>query len=282
MKCKYCNQDVENGARFCPNCGNEIPQSKQCSYCGEILDEDSLFCPNCGKEVIPSTTGDQQQSTPQRPKPTNNHQKKEQRIPWWLLTIITLGLLSLLAYGLFVHSCDGHKSKIDDEEDYKTERVDRVDSDSIQRIRLVEQQQKQDSLLNVANTLSDSLTFIKDSLKKEVDKESKEKTSKRQNDNTRKNSVGTVSRRSNSVSEVTGTKSLGYGTYKGPMQNGKPHGVNGRLIFKSTHLIDNRDPKGRIAEPGDYVIGEFFDGHLVQGVWYDAYNQVKGSIIIGR
>lgn len=68
----------------------------------------------------------------------------------------------------------------------------------------------------------------------------------------------------------------------GPLRNGRPHGVNGRMIYKTTHLIDNRDPKGRVAEPGDYVIGEYYEGHLVQGIWYDAYNQVKGSIIIGR
>ena len=31
----------------------------------------------------------------------------------------------------------------------------------------------------------------------------------------------------------------------------------------------------------DYIIGEFVDGKLVQGVWYDSANNVKGSIIIG-
>ena len=75
---------------------------------------------------------------------------------------------------------------------------------------------------------------------------------------------------------------MGYGSYKGFVRNGRPHGVNGRLIFKNYHQIDSRDPKGRMAEPGDYVIGEFYEGHLVQGIWYDANNQVKGSIIIGR
>ena len=58
--------------------------------------------------------------------------------------------------------------------------------------------------------------------------------------------------------------------------------VSGRLIFKVPHLIDSRDPKGRMAEAGDYVIGEFVDGHLVQGIWYGADRQVKGSIIIGQ
>ena len=78
-----------------------------------------------------------------------------------------------------------------------------------------------------------------------------------------------------------GTVRLGYGTFKGEVKGGKPNGM-GRLTFSSSHVIDSRDPKGRIAEPGDYVIGEFSDGHLVQGTWYGSDNVVKGSILIGK
>jgi len=74
------------------------------------------------------------------------------------------------------------------------------------------------------------------------------------------------------------SKNLGYATFKGSW----PNDVNGRMIFKSSHVIDSKDPKGRVAEAGDYVIGEWADGHLVQGIWYGADNQVKGSVIIGR
>ena len=75
-----------------------------------------------------------------------------------------------------------------------------------------------------------------------------------------------------------GSKDLGYATFKGSW----PNDVNGRMIFKESHVIDSKDPKKREAEPGDYVIGEWADGHLVQGIWYGADNQVKGSVIIGR
>ena len=74
--------------------------------------------------------------------------------------------------------------------------------------------------------------------------------------------------------------SLGYGTYNGDIKNGKPNG-SGKLVYSSSHLIDSRDSKGRVAEPGDYIIGEWVDGKLVQGRWYDSSNTVKGSIIIG-
>ena len=75
-----------------------------------------------------------------------------------------------------------------------------------------------------------------------------------------------------------GTKNLGYATFKGSW----PNDVNGRMVFNTSHVIDSKDPKGRVAEAGDYVIGEWADGHLVQGIWYGADNQVKGSVIIGR
>ena len=77
---------------------------------------------------------------------------------------------------------------------------------------------------------------------------------------------------------TSGSKNLGYATFKGSW----PNDVNGRMIFNSSHVIDSNDPKKRVAEAGDYVIGEWADGHLVQGIWYGANNQVKGSVIIGR
>ena len=77
---------------------------------------------------------------------------------------------------------------------------------------------------------------------------------------------------------ASGSKNLGYATFKGSW----PNDVNGRMVFNSSHVIDSKDPKKRVAEAGDYVIGEWADGHLVQGIWYGSDNQVKGSVIIGR
>lgn len=77
-------------------------------------------------------------------------------------------------------------------------------------------------------------------------------------------------------------KDLGYATWKGALKNGQPNDENGTMTYKESHRIDTRDPQARVAEPGDYIIGEYVDGKLVQGVWYDKANTVKGSIIIGR
>lgn len=71
-----------------------------------------------------------------------------------------------------------------------------------------------------------------------------------------------------------------YGKWSGAWKAGKPHGT-GTMKYTKQHLIDSRDPQKRTASPGDYIIGEFANGKLVQGVWYDSSNNVKGSIIIG-
>ena len=75
--------------------------------------------------------------------------------------------------------------------------------------------------------------------------------------------------------------SLDYGTWSGAWKNGQPNGT-GTMTYTKERLIDSRDPKKRVAQPGDYIIGEYSNGRLVQGKWYDASNNVKGSIIIGK
>ena len=64
------------------------------------------------------------------------------------------------------------------------------------------------------------------------------------------------------------TKNLGYAVYKGRLKNGKMHDNNGVLTFKSNHVIEPRDVKGRKAQAGEKVVGIFENGHLVTGTWY--------------
>lgn len=83
------------------------------------------------------------------------------------------------------------------------------------------------------------------------------------------------------VASTNKSLDLGYATYKGQVKNGLPHDENGRMTFKEKRLIDKRDSQKRMADPGDYIIGEYVNGKLVQGVWYNEKNTVKSSIIIG-
>lgn len=285
MKCKHCNSEIESDALFCPNCGKKVIKGRQCINCGEELEDESEFCPQCGtkqnqKAQESSPKGRAQQDLPR--KKSDNFLSK----PWVLILLIAL--LCFFIYLLFFNA-NGDKINDDDDDLDKEEVVSKDstrldDGDSVSLANAVEQQLKEDSLMKVAKQKSDSLAYLKDSLKNmSKDKQSpKNQTASPVSSSRRDPSTSRQTSRERSVTIQTGTKNLGYGTYKGSLVSGQPHGVNGRLIFKSSHVIDSRDPKGRVAEPGDYVIGEFYEGHLVQGIWYDADNQVKGSIIIGR
>lgn len=76
------------------------------------------------------------------------------------------------------------------------------------------------------------------------------------------------------------THKLPYGTWSGGWKNGQPNG-NGTMTYSTSHVIDSRDPKGREAQAGEYVIGEWDNGHLVQGRWFKNDGS-KESIIIGK
>ena len=97
----------------------------------------------------------------------------------------------------------------------------------------------------------------------------------------RQDSIAKISKpktSSKSSPSTSSSKDLGYATFKGTW----PNDFNGRMVFKTSHEIDSKDPKKRVAEAGDYIIGEWSEGHLVQGIWYGSDNQVKGSVIIGK
>lgn len=80
----------------------------------------------------------------------------------------------------------------------------------------------------------------------------------------------------------TATKShkLSYGSWTGGWKNGQPHGT-GTLTYSTSRTIDSRDPKGRVAQPGEYIVGEWDNGHLVQGRWFKKDGS-KEAIIIGK
>ena len=48
VKCPKCFTEVEDGAKFCDECGAPIPQEKKCPKCGVILKPNAKFCSECG------------------------------------------------------------------------------------------------------------------------------------------------------------------------------------------------------------------------------------------
>lgn len=287
MRCKYCGAEIDNDAVFCPECGKKQSapeqQTNQRPQGGQRQPNGNSYRPHQGWSQNSNQYGRQP-----RQAQTNSNGIN----PNWLWILLMALALLVGIYFLFFHS--SKKSDTRDREELESiERRARAAQDSADQAKAAaEQQLLQDSLMKAAKAKDDSLALLKEKLKNGKDAKG-DKTAtpaptarqraRRGSSSDRGTSAavsGGVVRRDAGL--VVGTKNMGYGTFRGTLRNGQPHDVSGRLIFKVPHLIDSRDPKGRMAEAGDYVIGEFVDGHLVQGIWYGADRQVKGSIIIGQ
>ena len=81
-------------------------------------------------------------------------------------------------------------------------------------------------------------------------------------------------------SQSNGSLRLSYGKYSGGIKNGYPHG-QGRLTYSTSRQINRNDMKGRTANAGDYIIGEFFNGFVVYGKHYDSEGNLLESLNFG-
>jgi len=54
VKCPKCNADVQEGVKFCPNCGGKItaPGMMSCPKCNAEMKMGSKFCPGCGEKLV--------------------------------------------------------------------------------------------------------------------------------------------------------------------------------------------------------------------------------------
>ena len=48
ITCPHCNGNINASSRFCPLCGQPVPQQRFCSQCGHTLTQGANFCSNCG------------------------------------------------------------------------------------------------------------------------------------------------------------------------------------------------------------------------------------------
>ena len=209
------------------------------------VEKSEMVCPECGDPVIPFDGG-------KKPNWFKENGK--------LVGLIAAALIVLVGggFGIF-KACSSGDNTNQTPKEIDTVQVDSAAKDTANVDSASES-------INNAQREKDSLQRVADSLASQVEKAKQENNTVKQ---------------PKQQPTASNKKDLGYAVFVGKFKNGKPNDVNGRLTFKSSHTIDSRDPKGRIAEPGDYVIGEFVDGRLVQGIWYDSKNVVKGSIIIG-
>lgn len=69
-------------------------------------------------------------------------------------------------------------------------------------------------------------------------------------------------------------------TFSGDVVNGHPDGF-GTYTFKTRRRIDMHDAQERYAEAGDYIKGDWKNGHLNYGEWYSADGTKKAFIQLG-
>ena len=69
-------------------------------------------------------------------------------------------------------------------------------------------------------------------------------------------------------------------TFSGTITDGYPDGT-GTYTFRTARRIDMHDAEARIAEAGDYIIGNWTRGHLNYGEWYDLAGTMKAFIQLG-
>lgn len=70
MKCNYCNTELKQGAKFCPNCGKEVLEYEVCISCGEKIKIGAQFCPHCGANQAETIEPIQQSNTSVEEQPT--------------------------------------------------------------------------------------------------------------------------------------------------------------------------------------------------------------------
>lgn len=60
MKCKNCGAELQNGVRFCLNCGAEVVSSDEiiCPYCNHVNSNKAEYCNSCGLPLKTKETDD--------------------------------------------------------------------------------------------------------------------------------------------------------------------------------------------------------------------------------
>ncbi len=86
---------------------------------------------------------------------------------------------------------------------------------------------------------------------------------------------------SSAPAKSSGSVSLPYGTYQGPLSSGKPNG-EGKVTITKSYTLDNKSGKTYALEPGDYLDAEFKNGQLMNAYWYGADGTKKGSIVMAQ
>ena len=248
----------------CPNCGllvGYVEGEPKCSACGGELEFET-------SETSASTDGDggEYMSTTIDPE---EKLKKELKI---LCIVVVLLVLVGGAFGLtFGLRANRAKSAL--------EVVQNIPAVSLDSISSTVQQVLEDLPAPMEETLTSDV--VENETMPEVNTPTPVPEEKTIETEKAVNQQKDVAQHASATSGASSAPKLSYGKWSGAWKSGKPNGM-GTLTYTREQVIDARDPHKRVAKPGDYIVGEFSDGKLVQGRWFDASNNLKGSIIIGK
>lgn len=210
------------------------------------VDSENFVCKECGRPLSEFSN---------KKAGLNPQQKK--RIKLIVILIVALLVIAGIVIAIVMISRNAaEKEALEQEQAREHARLDSIakaEADSLKAIELAAEQARLDSIAEMERALLEQARL--DSI------ENAKNQQKKQN-------------------QAVSQGSIDYGKWSGSWKSGKPNGT-GTMRYTKEHLIDSRDPQKRVAQKGDYIIGEFYEGKLIQGVWYDASNTVKGSIIIG-
>lgn len=211
------------------------------------VDSENFVCKECGEPLYQVSAGRSGGMNPQ----------KKKKVKMLVILLIALLVIAGIVIAIVMISRNAaEKEALEQEQAREHARLDSIakaEADSIEAIRFAEEQARMDSIAELERVLMEQARL--DSI------ENAKNQQKKQN-------------------QAVSQGSIDYGKWSGSWKSGKPNGT-GTMRYTKEHLIDSRDPQKRVAQKGDYIIGEFYEGKLIQGVWYDASNTVKGSIIIG-
>ena len=96
MKCKSCEQELSDSAKFCNFCGKpaEIDPIQICPKCGAQVEENQRFCAQCGSEVTMPNSNIPSEDSSHKPK----KKKRSKKVP---LVIAALAAVICVAIGVF-------------------------------------------------------------------------------------------------------------------------------------------------------------------------------------
>ena len=220
----------------------------------EIDELDDFVCPECGHEL----------EELRAPK------KKGGNSLIWIIAgvIVVAGLVLALIFGM------GGKGK----EDKETSPIsDVVQTDSIEESNEAVPNRNDTLVIKIEG--QDNMTQVEEIISEDTVDVTTEATMPEAAPDVKVTEESSVHSSSTKAPRSSSPK-LSYGTWTGGWKNGNPHGT-GTLTYSVSKTIDSRDSKGRIAKPGEYIVGEWDNGHLVQGRWFKK-DGTKEVIIIGK